>query len=184
MKTVLKKIVLMVLSLMLLFGMAACGGGSGNGDDNNPGGNTSAEKSGTVTVSIPANASTQYAWEAMEYAYESLPGNEKVDVKIETNTSSEDYTTKLLQSLTAGAQNVSADIVVANEAGQYLKTCFADYMPYLCNLDYVLFGILGAPMSREHTCMEPDGICDFKLKADAEPMPYWPPVFAQGKGYK
>ena len=131
MKTVLKKIVLMVLSLMLLFGMAACGGGSGNGDDNNPGGNTSAEKSGTVTVSIPANASTQYAWEAMEYAYESLPGNEKVDVKIETNTSSEDYTTKLLQSLTAGAQNVSADIVVANEAGQYLKTCFADYMPYL-----------------------------------------------------
>ena len=30
MKTVLKKIVLMVLSLMLLFGMAACGGGSGN----------------------------------------------------------------------------------------------------------------------------------------------------------
>ncbi len=131
MKTVLKKIVLMVLSLMLLFGMAACGGGSGNGDDNNPGGNTSAEKSGTVTVSIPANASTQYAWEAMEYAYESLPGNENVDVKIETNTSSEDYTTKLLQSLTAGAQNVSADIVVANEAGQYLKTCFADYMPYL-----------------------------------------------------
>ena len=61
---------------------------------------------------------------------------------------------------------------------------YADYMPYLCNLDYVLFGILGAPLFREHTCMEPDGFCDFKLKADAEPMPYWPPVFAQGKGYK
>lgn len=57
------------------------------------------------------------------------------------------------------------------------------YMPYLCNLDYVMFGILGVPLFREHTCME-GGFCDFKLKTDAEPMPYWPPVFSQENGYR
>ena len=57
------------------------------------------------------------------------------------------------------------------------------YMPYLCNLDYVFFGMVGVPLFREHTCF--DGpYCDFKLKAAAEPMPYWPPVFTQGRGYK
>lgn len=58
------------------------------------------------------------------------------------------------------------------------------YMPYLCNLDYVLFGILGAPLFREHTCFETGDYCDFKLKLDAKPMAYWPPVFTQGKGYR
>lgn len=38
--------------------------------------------------------------------------------------------------------------------------------------------------SWEHTCMEEGGYCDFKLKTDARPMSYWPPVFSQGKGYK
>ena len=61
---------------------------------------------------------------------------------------------------------------------------YVEYMPYLCNLDYVMFGILGAPLFREHTCMEEGGYCDFKLKTGAETMPYWPPVFSQGKGYK
>ncbi len=70
---------------------------------------------------------------------------------------------------------------LANFARQY---GYEEYMPYLCNLDYVMFGIVGAPLFREHTCMDEDGYCDFKLKADAEPMPYWPPVFTQGKGYK
>ena len=60
---------------------------------------------------------------------------------------------------------------------------YEEYMPYLCNLDYVMFGIVGTPLFREHTCME-DGCCDFKLKVNAKPMPYWPPVFSQGKGYK
>ncbi len=70
---------------------------------------------------------------------------------------------------------------LANFARQY---GYADYMPYLCNLDYVMFGIVGAPLFREHTCMEEGGYCDFNLKVDAEPMPYWPPVFSQGKGYQ
>lgn len=65
-----------------------------------------------------------------------------------------------------------------------VKFGYEEYMPYLCNLDYVMFGIVGAPLFREHTCMDKSGYCDFKLKADAEPMPYWPPVFSQGKGYK
>ncbi len=69
---------------------------------------------------------------------------------------------------------------LANFAKQY---GYEAYMPYLCNLDYVMFGILGVPLFREHTCME-GGYCDFKLKVDAEPMPYWPPVFSQGKEYR
>ena len=58
------------------------------------------------------------------------------------------------------------------------------YMPYLCNLDYVMFGVFGVPLFREHTCFEDGDYCDFKLKLDEEPMAYWPPVFAQGRGYK
>ncbi len=58
------------------------------------------------------------------------------------------------------------------------------YMPYLCNLDYVMFGAFGVPLFREHTCFEDGDYCDFKLKIDAKPMEYWPPVFTQGKGYK
>lgn len=58
------------------------------------------------------------------------------------------------------------------------------YMPYLCNLDYVMFGVFGVPLFREHTCFEDGDYCDFKLKMDASPMEYWPPVFTQGKGYK
>jgi hypothetical protein len=61
---------------------------------------------------------------------------------------------------------------------------YEEYMPYLCNLDYVMFGAFGVPLFREHTCFEDGDYCDFKLKTDAEPMRYWPPVFTQGKGYK
>lgn len=61
---------------------------------------------------------------------------------------------------------------------------YEEYMPYLCNLDYVMFGVFGVPLFREHTCFEDGDYCDFKLKTDAKPMPYWPPVFTQGKGYK
>ena len=61
---------------------------------------------------------------------------------------------------------------------------YGDYMPYICNLDYVMFGMLGVPLFREHTCFEDKDYCDFKLKASAEPMEYWPPVFKQDNQYK
>lgn len=58
------------------------------------------------------------------------------------------------------------------------------YMPYLCNLDYVMFGVLGVPLFREHTCFEDGDFCDFRIKLGEKPMEYWPPVFTQGRGYK
>ena len=61
---------------------------------------------------------------------------------------------------------------------------FEEYMPYLCNLDYAMFGAFGVPLFRERTCFEDGDYCDFKLKLNAEPMPWWPPVFEQGNGYK
>lgn len=70
---------------------------------------------------------------------------------------------------------------LANFAKKY---GYEDYMPYLCNLDYVMFGILGVPLYREHTCMEEGGYCDFKLKLNAAPLPYSPPVFSQDNSYR
>ena len=64
------------------------------------------------------------------------------------------------------------------------KYGYEEYMPYLCNLDYVMFGVLGAPLFREHTCFEDGDYCDFKLKIGAKPLPYWPPVFRQDNPYK
>ncbi len=64
------------------------------------------------------------------------------------------------------------------------KYGYEEYMPYLCNLDYVMFGILGAPLYREHTCFDDGDYCDFKLKLSAKPMDYDPPVFTQENGYK
>ena len=67
----------------------------------------------------------------------------------------------------------------------FAKKCgYEEYMPYLCNLDYVMFGVLGVPLFREHTCFEDGDYCDFKLKIGAEPLPYWPPVFRQDNPYK
>lgn len=64
------------------------------------------------------------------------------------------------------------------------KYGYEEYMPYLCNLDYVMFGVLGAPLYREHTCFEDGDYCDFKLKRGAEILSYWPPVFSQDNPYK
>ena len=61
---------------------------------------------------------------------------------------------------------------------------YEEYMPYLCNLDYVMYGVLGVPLYREHTCFEDGDYCDFKLKIGSGTMEYWPPVFTQGKGFK
>ncbi|MBQ8159110.1 MAG: L-2-amino-thiazoline-4-carboxylic acid hydrolase [Clostridia bacterium] len=61
---------------------------------------------------------------------------------------------------------------------------YEEYMPYICNLDYVNFGLLSVPLYREHTCFQSGDYCDFKLKLDAEPLSYWPPVFRQDNPYQ
>ena len=61
---------------------------------------------------------------------------------------------------------------------------YGEYMPYLCNLDYVMLGAFGVPLYREHTCFEDGDYCDFKVKLGAPILKAWPPVFMQGQGYK
>lgn len=70
---------------------------------------------------------------------------------------------------------------LANFAKRY---GYEEYMPNLCNLDYVMLGVIGVPLFREHTCFEDGDYCDFKIKNGEKPMEYLPPVFSQGKGYK
>lgn len=52
---------------------------------------------------------------------------------------------------------------------------YTAYMPYLCNLDYVMFGKIGIALAREHTCASGDGYCDFKFKQNAPIPAFWPP---------
>ena len=61
---------------------------------------------------------------------------------------------------------------------------YGAYMPYLCNLDYVMLGAFGVPLYREHTCFEDGDYCDFKVRLGAPVLKAWPPVFMQGQGYK
>ena len=51
---------------------------------------------------------------------------------------------------------------------------YLDYMPYICNLDYVSFGVFGIPFYREKTCAAGDGVCDFKFTRSAPVVPSWP----------
>ena len=51
---------------------------------------------------------------------------------------------------------------------------YMEYLPYLCNLDYVMFGSMGVPLYREKTCASGDEYCDFKLKKGAPVVPAWP----------
>lgn len=52
---------------------------------------------------------------------------------------------------------------------------YTKYMPYLCNLDYVMFGKMGVSLYREKTCATGDGCCDFKFKKNGPIPSYWPP---------
>lgn len=61
---------------------------------------------------------------------------------------------------------------------------YEEYMPYICNLDYAMCGVLGAPLYRTHTCFADGDYCDFCMKPGAPIMEAWPPVFTQGKGFK
>lgn len=51
---------------------------------------------------------------------------------------------------------------------------YMEYMPYICNLDYVMFACANVPFYREHTCADGDGYCDFKLKKGAPIAATWP----------
>ena len=51
---------------------------------------------------------------------------------------------------------------------------YIEYMPYICNLDYVMFEVLNVPFYRECTCANGDGFCDFKLKPGAPVNTAWP----------
>ena len=64
------------------------------------------------------------------------------------------------------------------------KHGYEEYMPYLCNLDYAMFSVLGAPLYRTHTCFADGDYCDFCIKPGGEIMKAWPPVYTQGKGFK
>ncbi len=61
---------------------------------------------------------------------------------------------------------------------------YEEYMPYLCNLDYVMFGSLGLSLLREHTIFMDGDYCDFKTKLGAPILPAWPPVYQQKNKYK
>jgi len=61
---------------------------------------------------------------------------------------------------------------------------YEKYMPYICNLDYAMFGSLGVPLYRTHTCFSDGDYCDFSLKPSADVMNAWPPIFTQNKGFK
>ena len=66
----------------------------------------------------------------------------------------------------------------------YIKACplqkfaeeqgYSEYMPYLCNLDYVTFHFFGIPFYREKTCAAGDGVCDFKVKRNGTVNEAWP----------
>ncbi len=63
------------------------------------------------------------------------------------------------------------------------KYGYEEYMPYLCNLDYAMFSVVGVPLYRRSTCFTGE-YCDFSVKPGAPLLSPWPPVFTQGMGYQ
>ena len=56
-----------------------------------------------------------------------------------------------------------------------VKMGYEEYMPYMCNLDYVTYGAMGLAMRREKVLADGDECCDFKFLRRGEPVPNWPP---------
>ena len=52
---------------------------------------------------------------------------------------------------------------------------YMEYLPYMCNLDYVMFRAFGVSLYREKACAAGDGVCDFKIKRSAPIPSVWPP---------
>ena len=54
-----------------------------------------------------------------------------------------------------------------------------------CHADIINYGQLHyTDFIRTKTLCQDGDFCDFKLKNDATPLPYWPPVFSQDNPYK
>ena len=51
---------------------------------------------------------------------------------------------------------------------------YMEFMPYICNLDYVMFESFGIPFYRERTCSSGDTCCDFKFSDTLPVVPSWP----------
>lgn len=52
---------------------------------------------------------------------------------------------------------------------------YMDYLPYLCNLDYVMFKAFNVSLQRRKTCSTGDGLCDFTISRNAPIPSVWPP---------
>ncbi len=64
--------------------------------------------------------------------------------------------------------------IVCPLANFAVKYGYTKYMPYLCNLDYVMFEAFFVPFHREKICADGDAYCDFKIKPGADIVPSWP----------
>ncbi|MDO5718849.1 MAG: L-2-amino-thiazoline-4-carboxylic acid hydrolase [Tissierellia bacterium] len=53
----------------------------------------------------------------------------------------------------------------------------AEFIPYICNLDYIMFGKLGIPLRRNKTISCGDESCDFLFAREGEVADAWPPPF-------
>ena len=125
-----KKVVSLFFGMVMLVVFAACSNGTDNPSET-PTPTPEAGRKGTVQITIPANAEAENSWLQMIKAYKQIPGNENVTVKMTPFSDSASYTDWLTSTLASGVQNVSADIVVGDVAGQYMKTHFVDLLPYL-----------------------------------------------------
>ena len=56
-----------------------------------------------------------------------------------------------------------------------VKMGYEEYMPYMCNLDYVTYGAMGLALRREKVLADGDDCCDFKFLRKGEPAANWPP---------
>ncbi|MDO5707876.1 MAG: L-2-amino-thiazoline-4-carboxylic acid hydrolase [Andreesenia angusta] len=53
----------------------------------------------------------------------------------------------------------------------------AEFIPYLCNLDYAMFKEFGLPLCRKNTIACGDKTCDFVFSRDGKIQESWPPQF-------
>lgn len=153
-----------MLSLAMIVSLAACG----NSTETNG-------ASSTLPDSTPATQSENTS--AAESASETEPDVTSTEEDEEGNASSEPE---------AGSNILVAYFSLAGELYQVgvIEEGNTSIIAHLCNLDYVMFGVLGVPLYRRHTCFANGDYCDFSLKSGVQPLPYWPPVFTQGKGYQ